>query len=204
MKNANEGRSLFHFAFFILHSMNYMICAIVPVKPLQIAKTRLSDLLTISERGMLVLAMFDDVLAALGAARGIERIGVVSADRTVLARAAALGAEHPSTVDAREALAEELVDAGDPSRGEALLRQVVASLAPRPEESPYVLADALFALARRRSAVGDLADALALAGQALPHAPERPPHGRPGRQEIAAWLAEHDPAAATARRPAAL
>ena len=71
-----------------------MLVAIVPVKPLQIAKTRLSDLLTISERRMLVLAMLDDVLAALGVARGIERIGVISADRTVLARAAALGADQ--------------------------------------------------------------------------------------------------------------
>jgi 2-phospho-L-lactate guanylyltransferase len=70
-----------------------MICAIVPVKPLQIAKSRLSDLLTVPERRALVLAMLDDVLTALGAARGIERIGVISADTTVLARAAALGAD---------------------------------------------------------------------------------------------------------------
>ncbi len=70
-----------------------MVYAIVPVKTLQLAKGRLSSILTASERRALVLAMLGDVLAALGAARGVDRVGVVSADATVLAQAAALGAD---------------------------------------------------------------------------------------------------------------
>src|SRR5437762_2912326 len=70
-----------------------MICAIVPVKALSLAKSRLSALLTTSERRALVLSMLRDVLAALQAARGIDRMGVISADPTVLALAAERGAD---------------------------------------------------------------------------------------------------------------
>jgi 2-phospho-L-lactate/phosphoenolpyruvate guanylyltransferase len=86
-----------------------MLVAIVPVKPLSTAKSRLSDLLTMSERRALVMAMLDDVLAALGAARGIARIGVISADTTVLARAATLGAD--ALIDSAGDLNTALVDA---------------------------------------------------------------------------------------------
>jgi 2-phospho-L-lactate guanylyltransferase len=70
-----------------------MISAIVPVKTLARAKSRLSALLSAPERRALVLAMLGDVLTALGAARGIDHIGVISADPTVLLLAARHGAE---------------------------------------------------------------------------------------------------------------
>jgi 2-phospho-L-lactate/phosphoenolpyruvate guanylyltransferase len=70
-----------------------MICAIIPVKALARAKGRLSTLLTAPERRRLVLAMLGDVLSALEAAHGIDRIGVISADPTVLVLAAEHGAE---------------------------------------------------------------------------------------------------------------
>jgi 2-phospho-L-lactate/phosphoenolpyruvate guanylyltransferase len=68
--------------------VDYMICAIVPVKSLSLAKGRLAGILTAAERQALVLAMLGDVLAALGAARGVDQVGVVSQDREVLALAA--------------------------------------------------------------------------------------------------------------------
>ncbi len=70
-----------------------MISAIIPVKALPLAKSRLGALLSASERRALVLAMLGDVLAAVGAARSIDHIGVISADPTVLALATARGAE---------------------------------------------------------------------------------------------------------------
>jgi 2-phospho-L-lactate/phosphoenolpyruvate guanylyltransferase len=70
-----------------------MICAIVPVKSLRLAKGRLSGVLSEAERRALVLAMLDDVLASLGAATAVDHVGVISADPGVLARAAALGAD---------------------------------------------------------------------------------------------------------------
>src|SRR5215212_615415 len=69
-----------------------MIATIIPVKALPLAKSRLGALLNGSERRALVLAMLGDVLAAVAAARSIDQIGVISADPTVLALAAARGA----------------------------------------------------------------------------------------------------------------
>lgn len=70
-----------------------MICAIVPVKTLATAKTRLSHFLSPTERRALVLAMLDDVLAALLAAQCVDRVGVISADALVLAQASARGVD---------------------------------------------------------------------------------------------------------------
>jgi 2-phospho-L-lactate guanylyltransferase len=69
-----------------------MIAAIIPVKALPLAKSRLGALLSDSERRALVLAMLGDVLAAVGAAGSVAQIGVISADPTVLALAAMHGA----------------------------------------------------------------------------------------------------------------
>jgi len=69
-----------------------MIVAIIPVKALPLAKSRLGAVLSGPERRALVLAMLGDVLAAVGAARSIAQIGVISADPTVLALATAHGA----------------------------------------------------------------------------------------------------------------
>ena len=70
-----------------------MICAIVPVKTLATAKGRLARILTAAERRALVQAMLGDVLAALLVARHVDRVGVISADASVLGQASALGAE---------------------------------------------------------------------------------------------------------------
>jgi len=70
-----------------------MIAAIVPVKTLATAKGRLARFLSAAERRALVQAMLDDVLAALLAARHVVRVGVISADATILAQAAARGAD---------------------------------------------------------------------------------------------------------------
>jgi 2-phospho-L-lactate/phosphoenolpyruvate guanylyltransferase len=69
-----------------------MLYAIVPVKPLQLAKGRLSGVLITSERRALVLAMLGDVLAALHATEVVRETIVVSRDAEVLALAARRGA----------------------------------------------------------------------------------------------------------------
>ena len=70
-----------------------MIAAIIPVKALPLAKSRLGALLSGPERRALVLAMLGDVLAATSAARSLDHVGVISADPTVLALAATRGAQ---------------------------------------------------------------------------------------------------------------
>ena len=66
--------------------------AIVPVKPFARAKTRLAQMLSPEARRVLASAMLLDVIAALRAARMIERVWVVSLDREILKGAARLGA----------------------------------------------------------------------------------------------------------------
>ena len=79
--------------FSIFNSQFFMIVAIIPVKALPLAKSRLGALLSGPERRALVLTMLSDVLAAVGATRSIAHVGVISADPTVLALASARGAE---------------------------------------------------------------------------------------------------------------
>jgi len=62
-------------------------CAIVPVKVLAHAKRRLSSVLPDAARQRLVLAMLQDVLAALAGARSIDWLAVVTADQRVAALA---------------------------------------------------------------------------------------------------------------------
>lgn len=81
------------FSISILNFQFYMIAAIVPVKSLATAKGRLARLLTPPERRALMQAMINDVLSALLAARGIERVGLISPDPVVLGQAAMRGAE---------------------------------------------------------------------------------------------------------------
>lgn len=70
-----------------------MLAAIVPVKPLTQAKSRLSNILSAAERRLLVQTMLGDVLTALLAARRVDCVGVISADPAVLAQARAHGVE---------------------------------------------------------------------------------------------------------------
>jgi len=67
--------------------------AIIPVKPPSRGKTRLSTILSISERRELVQRMLSDVLAAALQAHGVERVLVVSPDAAVLRLALQQGAQ---------------------------------------------------------------------------------------------------------------
>ena len=58
--------------------------AVLPAKPLTIAKSRLASHLSASERQALSLAMFADVLESLRGARTVDAIAVVSADARLL------------------------------------------------------------------------------------------------------------------------
>ncbi len=65
--------------------------AIVPVAPLNRAKTRLSPLLSQPERSRLVLCMLSDVISALKATDSIQDTIVVTSDKEVAEYAASLG-----------------------------------------------------------------------------------------------------------------
>ena len=70
-----------------------MITALVPVKRLAQAKSRLRPVLSDGQRREFVLAMLEDVLRLLGGQRAIGATAVVSADEDVLAFARRLGAQ---------------------------------------------------------------------------------------------------------------
>ena len=69
-----------------------MNVALLPAKPLSLAKTRLGPLLGDADRAAVSRAMFADVLAALLAAKRVDRVLVVTADATLAAQARAAGA----------------------------------------------------------------------------------------------------------------
>ena len=71
-----------------------MAQALIPLKDLVAAKTRLSGLLTSSERRSLAQAMVEDVLACLQAHPGIEGVTVVSDDPSAPHLAAGHGASY--------------------------------------------------------------------------------------------------------------
>ncbi len=71
-----------------------MTQALVPLKDLVRAKTRLAGLLSPSERRALAQAMVEDVLAVLAAHPGIERTTLVSDDPCAYLLAARYGAGH--------------------------------------------------------------------------------------------------------------
>ena len=69
-----------------------MKVALLPAKPLPLAKTRLGTLLGDDERMRVAGAMFADVLRALGASHALDAVVVVTADMVLAARARAAGA----------------------------------------------------------------------------------------------------------------
>lgn len=90
-----------------------MSAAVVPVKPLSRAKSRLLPQLAREQLEALSLAMLEDVLSALLATPALDRVAVASADAAVAARARALGAEvllgpDPGLNEAIDAAAHEL------------------------------------------------------------------------------------------------
>jgi 2-phospho-L-lactate guanylyltransferase len=68
------------------------IWAVVPVKNTEGAKQRLADALTPPQRQQFALAMLEDVLTALAAARGLAGILMVTVDETAMQLAARYGA----------------------------------------------------------------------------------------------------------------
>lgn len=77
------------------------IIALVPVKPLESAKGRLSNTLSPLQRRQLVRTMLCDVLAALAPVSFIAQTLIVTADREVAAQAANLGAGIIAESEAR-------------------------------------------------------------------------------------------------------
>jgi 2-phospho-L-lactate guanylyltransferase len=69
------------------------VIAIMPVKRLDVAKSRLSGVLDAADRSALMLAMISDVLMNLRRCEGIARVVVVTDDREVRHRAIAEGAD---------------------------------------------------------------------------------------------------------------
>ncbi len=69
-----------------------MKVALLPAKPLPLAKTRLGSLLDDDARMALAGAMFGDVLHALRGAAGLDAVVVVTADPTLATRARHAGA----------------------------------------------------------------------------------------------------------------
>ncbi len=69
-----------------------MHVALVPAKPLSLAKTRLGTMLADGDRAAVTRAMFADVLDALIAATCLDRVLVVTADERLAAQARAVGA----------------------------------------------------------------------------------------------------------------
>ncbi len=69
-----------------------MNVALLPAKPLPLAKTRLGSVLAAPDRMRLAAAMFTDVLHALSAASALDAVVVVTADPTLAAYARDAGA----------------------------------------------------------------------------------------------------------------
>jgi len=104
-----------------------MLTALVPVKALELSKSRLRNLLPPEIIRELALAMLRDVLTALLETPGIDRIAVVTPDATVASVAKALGAQvlvrqdaglnlsltNAATQLAEEGMTELLVVMGD-------------------------------------------------------------------------------------------
>jgi len=101
---------------------------LVPLKALAEAKGRLAPAVGPLQRRLLAIAMFEDVIAALQAARGLEPPVVVSPDREVWRRADAMGCrvveEPPGAGDLNRSLTSAAAVAG----GNAVLLVVAADL----------------------------------------------------------------------------
>lgn len=84
------------------------IHALVPVKALADAKTRLAERFPDSERQFLVVAMLTDTLTAALASTNVDRVSVVTADAAVAAIARSMGAGVIEEPDSTESLNEAL------------------------------------------------------------------------------------------------
>lgn len=108
-----------------------MIAALVPVKRLAQAKSRLGRVLSDGQRREFVLAMLEDVLRLLDGQPGIAATAVVSADDDVLAFARRLG-----TQPIREPSSVRGLNAALASAAEVLVRQGASGLLVLPADVP--------------------------------------------------------------------
>jgi 2-phospho-L-lactate guanylyltransferase len=105
-----------------------VISALVPAKTLGEAKGRLAEILSLSERRKLALAMLEDVLTALRAVPAITAVAVVSPDSAVSDLVAKLGA----TPIAESANVQGINQA---------LKRAVSVMSPRPDALIVVPSD---------------------------------------------------------------
>ena len=133
---------------------------VIPVKPLQAAKTRLRG---VADRGVgdpgahaaLALALAHDTVAAVLAARAVRRLLVISSDPVVAAELAAVGVEVAPDVagelNAALVHGSAILRAGDPHTPVGALQADLPAL--RPSELDEALHDAatLFASGARRA-----------------------------------------------------
>jgi 2-phospho-L-lactate guanylyltransferase len=84
---------------------------LVPVKALDEAKGRLAPALNPIERRLLVIAMLEDVVAALQGVPGLERPVVISPDREIWRRADAMGCRVVEEERGTDDLNRSLLDA---------------------------------------------------------------------------------------------
>jgi len=88
------------------------IWAVVPVKPFELAKQRLAEILDRAEREQLMRCMVQDVVAALRKSRGIDGILLVSRSAAVKALAQQLDVEHWQESESAD-LSQAVSEAGD-------------------------------------------------------------------------------------------
>ncbi len=127
------------------------IHAVVPVKGLEGAKSRLSDALNPDERRALVIEMLGRVLAALRGCSGsiLAEVWVISADSTVRAMAERRGAR--TLVDAAVELNASLEQART-----AIIAAGAAAMLIVPADVPLITVEDVTALARILSAGADV------------------------------------------------
>jgi len=121
-------------------------CAIVPVKALEQAKRRLSSVLSDAARQQLVLAMLQDVLAALAGVESIDWTVVVTGDRRVAALAQSRGASvlpEPGAAGLNAAVASAVAYASSRAACQALVL---------PADVPLTTSGELRSLVRSRGA----------------------------------------------------
>ena len=129
------------------------IVAIVPVRSLSGAKSRLGEPLDPEERAELILALLRRTVAAALASRSLDGVAVVSQDADLLERARTMGAA--SLLQESDGLNEGLTETRDSACAEATALLVL------PADLPAVSAEAIDRLAEA-------------AGEAASRAPDHP------------------------------
>jgi 2-phospho-L-lactate guanylyltransferase len=128
------------------------LVAIVPVKSLAAAKSRLAPSLSPAERASLALRLFEGVLAAIARTPAIDRCLVVSPDETVRDHAARAGAEaiaEPMAHATSSASADQHNNALEFARRIAIERWSPAALLVVAADLPYLTSGELARLIDR-------------------------------------------------------